>query len=85
MLLDERLLFPAVARRLGDPLATATMSYDHRAIRAWLARLGAADPDDVPELEELLYGLAALVRVHVRKERELYLAMLESGSWPAAV
>jgi hypothetical protein len=85
MLLDERQLYHAVARRLGDPLATATMSYDHRAIRAWLGRLAGADPDDVQELEELLYGLAALIRVHVRKERELYLAMLESGSWPAAV
>jgi hemerythrin-like domain-containing protein len=85
MLLDERLLFQAVCRRLGDPLATAAMSYDHLAIRDWLRRLREADPEDVPALQELLYGLAALIRVHVWKERELYLAMLESGSWPTAV
>ena len=30
---DERVLYPMVAERLGDPLAAAPMNYEHRAIR----------------------------------------------------
>ena len=84
MALDERVLFPEVAERLGDPLATASMSYDHRAIREWLRLIHAAPLDPPDELQQLLYGLDALIRVHVWKEDELYLAMLESPSWPGS-
>jgi hypothetical protein len=85
MLLDERLLFREVSTRLGDPLATASMSYDHLAIRDWTRRIRAAAVDAPEDLQELLYGLAALLRVHLWKENELYLAMLDSASWPAGV
>jgi hypothetical protein len=82
MRLDEHVLFPEVASRLRDPLATASMAYDHLAIRDWINRLCAASLSDVNELQELLYGLVALIRVHIWKEDALYLAMLENPSWP---
>jgi Hemerythrin HHE cation binding domain len=80
--LDEWLLYPAVADRLGDPLVAASMNYDHLAIRDWITKIENADPNDLSRLRRLLYGLDALIRVHVWKEEELFLAALESSSWP---
>ena len=81
--LDEWLLYPAVADRLGDPLVTASMNYDHLAIREWILKIENTDPRDSVRLQRLLYGLDALIRVHVWKEEELFLAALESSSWLA--
>ena len=80
--LDELLLYPAVAERLGDPLVAASMNYDHLAIRHWISKIAAADVADVDRLQRLLYGLDALIRVHIWKENELFLAELEDPSWP---
>jgi Hemerythrin HHE cation binding domain len=80
--LDELLLYPEVATRLGDPLVAASMNYDHLAIRRWIALIAAADVGDTARLQQLLYGLDALIRVHIWKENELFLAPLESRSWP---
>lgn len=82
-LLDERLLYPEVASRLGGPLATAPMAYDHLAIRWWIDRIAEARLDRPERLQELLYGLDALIRVHLWKENELYLAVLDSPPGPA--
>jgi hypothetical protein len=82
MQLDERVMYTAVAERLRDPLATAPMRYDHLAIRDWLRKLREAPVDEPDTLQELLYGLDALIRVHIWKEDGLYLHMLESSSWP---
>lgn len=81
--LDERVLYPSVAERLRDPFATATMGYDHVAIRGLIDDLAAADADDVPDLQRLLYGLHTLIGVHIWKEERLYLGMLERPGWPA--
>jgi iron-sulfur cluster repair protein YtfE (RIC family) len=81
--LDERLLYPEVAARMRAPLATASMSYDHLAIRDFAASLAEVDPADLERLQQLLYGLDAVLRVHVWKENELYLRSLESEAWPA--
>ena len=81
--LDERVLYPSVAERLRDPFATATMGYDHVAIRGLIDDLGAADADDVADLQRLLYGLHTLIAVHIWKEERLYLEMLERPDWPA--
>ena len=80
--LDELVLFPEVVSRLGDPMVTASMNYDHLAIRHWIELIAAADVADGARLQELLYGLDALLRVHMWKENELFLAALESSSWP---
>jgi hemerythrin-like domain-containing protein len=81
---DEQVLYPKAAARLGSPLATAAMAYDHLAIRAWIAKLSEADDDDVATLQELLYGLDALIRVHLWKEDELMVHPLASATWPAS-
>jgi len=81
---DEQVLYPQAAARMGSPLATAAMAYDHLAIRAWIAKLAEADEQDVATLQELLYGLDALIRVHLWKEDELMLNPLDSPTWPAS-
>jgi iron-sulfur cluster repair protein YtfE (RIC family) len=66
-----------------DPLypgATA-LAYDHLAIRAWIGKLQEAEDEDVETLQELLYGLDALIRVHLWKEDELTVRPLHSSSW----
>lgn len=82
--LDELLLYPEMATRLGDQLVAASMNYDQLAIRHWIELIAAADVTDTAHLQRLLYGLDALIRVHLWKENELFLASLESSSWPAA-
>ena len=42
------------------------------------------DLGEPEKLQELLYGLDALIRVHLWKENELYVAMLDSASWPGS-
>ena len=77
---DEQVLYPPAAERLGSPLANAAMAYDHLAIRAWIAKLAEVDEEDAETIQELLYGLDALIRVHLWKEDELYLAPLTASS-----
>jgi hemerythrin-like domain-containing protein len=81
---DEQVLFPRAAARMGSPLATAAMAYDHLAIRAWIAKIAEADEQDVATLQELFYGLDALIRVHLWKEDELMVHPLASSTWPAS-
>lgn len=38
------------------------------AVQAWLQALRETDPGDVDRLQELLYGLDALVRTHIWRE-----------------
>ncbi len=84
MRVDEEVLYPMGTTRLGSPLATAALAYDHLAIRTWIAKLAEADDEDVALLQELLYGLDALIRVHLWKEDELLLRPLDSSTWPAS-
>ena len=55
------------------------MVHDHGAIVARIERLQAADIDDVDTLQELLYGLYALVSVHFRKEEDLQLPAFDAA------
>ena len=82
--IDEQVLYPQSASRAGSPLATASMAYDHLAIRSWIAKIAEADEQDSETLQELLYGLDALIRVHLWKEDELYVKPLGSANWPAS-
>jgi len=74
---EEGGLYAGVAELLGDERATAPMLYDHRAICERVDELASASIDDVARLQELLYGLHALIEVHFRKEEELYLPLVE--------
>lgn len=47
------------------------------AIAERIAALADADRSDTARLQELLYGLHALITVHFRKEEEVYLPLLE--------
>ena len=75
--------YPEVDTRLVDPPVAASMNYDHLAIRHWIERIAAVDVTETALIQQLLYGLDALIRVHVWKEDELSLGPLESPSWPA--
>jgi hypothetical protein len=74
---EERGLYAGVAELLGNERSTAPMIYDHRAICEWVDELASAPVVDVARLQELLYGLYALIDVHFRKEEELYLPLVE--------
>jgi hypothetical protein len=82
--IDEQVLYPEIEARMGSPLAAAAIAYDHLAIRSWIAKVASADENDVETLQELLYGLDALIRVHVWKEDELFVKPLGSSTWPAS-
>jgi hypothetical protein len=73
-----------VAERLRDPLATAPLQYEHRAIRWWIDELARADPADTNDLQRLLYGLYALITVHLSREEDLYAGAVDSRRWPAS-
>jgi hemerythrin len=79
---EERTLYRAVAKRLGHPEATAPMTHDHVAIRVRTMELGATENDEVDRLQELLYGLYALISVHFWKEEQLYLPLVERPTQP---
>jgi hypothetical protein len=74
---EERTLYPAIAGLLGHSQSTATMVRDHEAIRERVALLELAAPEDVARIQELLYGLHALISVHFWKEEVEYLPLLE--------
>jgi hypothetical protein len=84
MWLDEHQLYPEVTLRFGQPLITSSMNYDHLAIRRWAAEIRDADVGDTDLLQQLLYGLDALIRVHLWKEDALFLDPVESNSWPSS-
>jgi hypothetical protein len=50
------------------------------AIREWTAALEHADPGDVDLLQELLYGIDALVRLHLWREAGLPLTTPETAN-----
>ncbi len=84
---EEQALYPTVARVMGAPGATATMSRDHVEIGRLTEELGtlsAAWPDpagSAPQsrsLRRVLYGLYALVKLHFAKEEEVYLPLLDA-------
>ena len=79
---EEQWLYPAVGQLLGNPESTGPMTHDHIAIRARVMELAVTDAGDVDRLQELLYGLYALIAVHFWKEESLYLPLLERPAWP---
>ena len=83
---EDDALYPVVARLLGAPAATATMSRDHVAVVQLVDQLSAAKlavardglTDTLADdLRRILYGLHALVKTHFAKEEELYLPLLD--------
>jgi iron-sulfur cluster repair protein YtfE (RIC family) len=70
---EEEVLYPEWAKLVGFEGAAVPMVHDHEAIVARIERLEQADVGDVDTLQELLYGLYALIGVHFRKEEDIQL------------
>lgn len=75
---EEEFLYPKVAELLGDPRATGTMSREHVAVHRGIESLAETDPGDTLALQELLFGLNALIRAHFDNEEEVYLPILDT-------
>jgi iron-sulfur cluster repair protein YtfE (RIC family) len=76
---EEEVLYPEWAALVGFADAAVPMVHDHEAIVARTDRLAEADPSDVDALQELLYGLHALISVHFRKEEDLQLPAFDAA------
>jgi iron-sulfur cluster repair protein YtfE (RIC family) len=83
---EETALYPTVGDVLGSPAATETMIRDHAEIQAYAGELGLVRDIVVAEglgntaaceMRRLLYGLYALVRLHLAKEEEIYVPLLD--------
>jgi hypothetical protein len=74
---EERGLYLEVGRVLGDPRVTDTMAYDHQAIERMTDALATTPVQWTEQLQELLYGVAALIWVHFEKEERIYLELVE--------
>ena len=76
---EEEILYPEWAALVGFDDAAVPMVHDHEAIVARIERLEAVDVADVDALQELLYGLYALISVHFRKEEDLQLPAFDAA------
>jgi hypothetical protein len=76
---EEEVLYPEWARLVGFPDAAVAMIHDHEAIVARVERLEDADVENLDTLQELLYGLYALIGVHFRKEEDLQLPAFDAA------
>lgn len=85
---EEALLYPALARLLGNAESTVTMSRGHAEIRLLADRIGAhltllesrqaIDPEQTADLMGSLYGLHELLRLHFAQEEEAYFALAKA-------
>jgi iron-sulfur cluster repair protein YtfE (RIC family) len=76
--LEDEHLYPLVARIMGSPQATRTMSRDHVEVARLTRQLEwALQQSDTVSMRRLLYGLYHIVRLHFAKEEEIYLPLLE--------
>ena len=76
---EEEVLYPEWASLVGFDDAAVPMVHDHEAIVARIERLEQADADQVDTLQELLYGLYALIEVHFRKEEDIQLPVFDAA------
>jgi len=76
-----------LARVLGGHDSTGTMSRAHAEIGYLIRRLGrlldalpsdGPQPDDVRDLQQALYGLYAILRLHFAQENEGYFSLLDA-------
>jgi len=81
---EEHRLYPALARLLGAPEATATMSRAHAEITRLARRIGrhlelaggtGPGPEQLDDLRASLYGLYAVLTLHFAQEEEAYFSL----------
>jgi hypothetical protein len=85
---EDAVLYPEVERVLHAPGCTATMRRDHAEIVDLTEQLRGLEPELAAEvvsasversLRRILYGLYAIVRLHVAEEEEIFVPALELG------
>ncbi|MGE5251223.1 MAG: hemerythrin domain-containing protein [Bacteroidota bacterium] len=83
---EEAALYPVVQDAMGSPDATRTMSRDHVEVRQYVEELGRLKDGlpadsltavDADNLQRVLYGLYALLKLHFAKEEEVCLPILD--------
>ncbi|WP_243420504.1 hemerythrin domain-containing protein [Micromonospora globispora] len=88
---EERQLYPALAGPLGSDEATSTMSRGHVEIKRLVDRIGGhlaqnpdgrLRPDEIPDLLAALYGLDAVMRLHLAQEEEDYFSLSPAEGRP---
>ena len=80
---EEEFLYPAVAKALGSPRSTRTMTRDHDEVKRLTGQLERGfEENDEPMTRRLLYGLYHVLRLHFAKEEEIYLPLLEESLDP---
>src|SRR6266571_6030770 len=88
---EEQVLYPTVGRLLRTVEATDTMSRDHlevirlteelEALRLHLFYAPLSESDE-KALRRVLYGLYAIIKLHLAKEEEMYLPLLDARLTP---
>jgi iron-sulfur cluster repair protein YtfE (RIC family) len=76
---EEEVLYPEWAALVGYDDAAVPMVHDHEAIVERVERLRDAEAADLDTLQELLYGLYALISVHFHKEEDLQLPAFDAA------
>jgi Cation transport ATPase len=88
---EDSELYPVLARVLGGHDSMGTMSRAHAEIGRLVARLGRLldavpnddlQPEDIRELQSVLYGLHAVLRLHFAQENEGYFSLLDTEEMP---
>lgn len=86
---EEHTLYPIVARLMGGPDSMGAMSRGHSEIihqagriQRLTAEIGSGEPsaEDVVELQRLLFGLYAILRLHNAQEEEGAYALLAAAA-----
>ncbi len=90
-LAEDKALFPVIQEILGSPHATETMGHDHMVISNLTRELNylrthisglSITREQVNGLRRVLYGLHLLIKVHIDKEEEVYIPLLEENLKP---
>ena len=88
---EEQVFYPAVGRALRAVEATETMSRDHLEVIRLTEELEALrlrlfyeplSQSDEQALRRVLYGLYAIIKLHLTKEEEIYVPLLEARLQP---
>jgi hemerythrin-like domain-containing protein len=89
MATEEQMVYPGLTAELGAETVRA-MVEDHQRIRYWIgelvrARAHMTAPNvDYDDVRWVLYVIAGLVNLHLRKEEVAYVRMLRQQMAPAA-
>jgi iron-sulfur cluster repair protein YtfE (RIC family) len=84
---EEQIVYPTVGRLLRTLEATDTMSRDHLEVIRLTEELEAlrlhlfyspVSKSDQQAMRRVLYGLYAILKLHLAKEEEIYLPLLET-------